>query len=349
MHKARRPSEKAGAPPGTLVHVGERHPEATRIHVTSYDRDQLRETELTDPSGCGGAPEGVTWVRVTGLRDVEAVRAVGECYGLHPLVLEDLLDTGHRPKIDEFDEYLFCICRIFDPADEGLSSRQVSLVLRPPVLLSFEEEAGPLFEPVRERLRAGFGQMREAGADYLLYALLDSIVDSYFGALESIGQRIESVEEAVIEHPEPETLHQIHRLRSEVASIRHTIGPMREVVGHLGWARSSLMSSRWDVFLRDVYDHVIQVAETTESLRDALIGMMDIYLSSASNRMNEVMKILTMIATIFMPATFVAGVYGMNFEWMPELQYRWAYPASLGVMLAIAIGMLIYFRRKRWL
>ncbi|MGI5817555.1 MAG: magnesium/cobalt transporter CorA [Armatimonadota bacterium] len=349
MRPVRRRSEKAGAPPGTLVHVGEHHAEPTRIHVTVYDRDQLDEHELTDPGKCSAAPERVTWVSVTGLREVETVRTVGECFGLHPLVLEDLLDTGHRPKIDEFDEYLFCICRVFDPAGDGLSSRQVSLVLRPPVLLSFEEVPGPLFDPVRERLRTGFGQMREAGADYLLYALLDSIVDSYFGALESIGARIEDIEEAVIEQPEPKTLRTIHRLRSEVASIRHAVGPMREVIGHLGRGRSSLMSSRWEVFLRDVYDHVIQVAETTESLRDALIGMLDIYLSSASNRMNEVMKVLTMIATIFIPATFVAGVYGMNFEWMPELRYRWGYPAALGVMLAIAVGMLVYFRRKRWL
>lgn len=349
MRFVKRRSEKAGAPPGTLVHVGERLAESTQIRVTRYDRDRVDEVEVAAPSECAVAEEGVTWVAVTGLHDVDAVRAVGERFGLHPLVLEDILDTGHRPKVDDLDDALFCVTRVFESRDDEIASQQVSLILRPPLLLSFEEAPGSLFDRVRERLRAGLGRMRGAGADYLLYALLDSIVDSYFAALEQIGGRTEVLEQQVVEDPGPEVLREIHRLRSEVAMIRRAAGPMREVLGRLGRGDSALIAEEWEMFLRDVYDHVTQIAETIESLRDVLIGMLDTYLSSTSNRMNEVMKVLTIIATIFIPATFVAGVYGMNFDWMPELHVRWGYPAALSVMLAIAVGMLIYFWRKDWL
>jgi magnesium transporter len=349
MRFVKRRSEKVGAPPGTLVHVGERRAERTQVQVICYDRDRVDEVEGADPSECAISDEGVTWLSVTGVHDVEAVRAVGERFDLHPLVLEDILDTGHRPKVDDLDDALFCVTRVFESRDGEIASQQVSLILRPPLLISFEEAPGPLFDRVRERLHAGLGRMRGAGADYLLYALLDSIVDSYFSALEQIGGRTEVLEQQVVEDPGPEVLREIHRLRSEIAMIRRAVGPMREVLGRLGRGDSALIGEEWEMFLRDVYDHVIQVAETTDSLREVLIGMLDTYLSSTSNRMNEVMKVLTIIATIFIPATFVAGVYGMNFDWMPELHTRWGYPAALSVMLAIAVGMLIYFRRKDWL
>lgn len=331
------------------MHVGERRVERTRIRAISYGPDQLQERDIENPADCLSGAEGVTWASLTGLHDVDAVRALGECFDLHPLVLEDILDTGHRPKAEEFDDYLLCIGRVFLPHGDGLSSRQVSLILRPPVLLSFEEAEEPLFDPVRERLGAGLGRMRQAGADYLLYALLDAIVDSYFAALEHLGAQVDRVEETVIEEPGPRVLREIHRLRAEVARLRQATGPMREVLAHLGRGDSPLIGNDLKVFVRDAYDHVIAVGETAENLRDALIGMLDIYLSSSSNRMNEVMKVLTMIATIFIPATFVAGVYGMNFDWMPELHQPWGYPAALGVMLSIATGMLLYFRRKGWL
>lgn len=349
MRLVKRRSHKVGAPPGTLVHVGERRVEETQIRVISYGPDNLDEREVEDLASYLNDATGVTWIAVTGLHDVEKVRRAGECLGLHPLVLEDILDTGHRPKVEEFDDYLFCIARGFEVSRGRLSSQQVSLVLRPPLVISFEETTSPLFDAVLARLRGGLGRMRGAGADYLVYALLDSIVDGYFVALEEIGDQTEEIEKAVVEEPGPDVLRDVHRLRSEIAHIRHATGPMREVLGHLSRGESAFIADEWEMFLRDVYDHVIQAAETTESLRDLLIGMLDTYLSSASNRMNEVMKVLTVIATIFIPATFVAGVYGMNFDWMPELHYRWGYPAALGVMFAMAAGMVVYFWRKKWL
>jgi len=331
------------------VHVGERRVENTRIRVLSYGPDHIDEREVTDANECVVAGEGITWVAVSGLHDVDAVRAVGECFGLHPLVLEDILDTSQRPKVEIVDEYLVCIARAFSVEETSIEHQQVTLVLRPPFVISFEECAEPLFDPVRARIEAGLGRVRGAGPDYLLYALLDAVVDSPFIALEQIGDETELVEEAVVGEPGPETLREIHRLRSEVALIRHAVGPMREAVGRLGRGASPLIGEDLELFLRDVHDHVIQVAETTEGLRDTLVGMLDTYLSSASNRMNEVMKVLTMIATIFIPATFVAGVYRMNFDEMPGLHAAWGYPVTLGVMLAFALGMLVYFRRKRWL
>lgn len=349
MRLVKRRSDKVGAPPGTLVHVGERRVEETQIRVISYGPDHLEERGADDLRECAGASEGVTWIAITGLHDVEKVQEVGEYLGLHPLVLEDILDTGHRPKVEEFDDYLFCVARAFDVDEGRLTSQQVSLILRSPLVISFEETASPLFDAVLTRLRAGLGRMRGAGADYLLYALLDSIVDAYFTTLEEIGDQTEDIEEAVVEDPSPDVLRDIHRLRSEVASIRRAMGPMREMLGWFGRGDSTFISAEWEMFLRDVYDHVIQAAEVTDSLRELLIGMLDIYLSSTSNRMNEVMKVLTIIATVFIPVTFVAGVYGMNFEWMPELHYRWGYPAALGVMFVMAVGMVAYFRRKKWL
>ena len=248
-----------------------------------------------------------------------------------------------------FEDYIVCIARSFAPDEEGATPQQVSLVLKPPFVISFEECAGGLFDPLRARIESGLGRIRNSGPDYLLYALLDSVVDSWFTSLDHITEQTEELEQAVVAEPDGETLRLIHHLRSEVADIRRAAGPMREAAGLLWRGEIEFISPDLELYLRDVYDHVIHVEELTEDLRDILMGMLDIYLSGISNRMNEIMKVLTMIATIFIPATFVASMYGMNFEHMPGLHHPWGYPAALGVMLSIAIGMLAYFRRKDWI
>ena len=349
MRLVKRRSQTAGAPPGTLVHVGERRAERTRISVTCYDEEGVDEQEVADPDEITVSESGVTWISVTGLHDVDTIRKLGEKFELHPLVLEDILDAGHRPKVEDLDDYLLCIARAFGLEDGHISSEQISLILRPPLVISFQEATTALFDPVRARMHAGLGRIRTAGADYLLYALLDSVVDSYFAALEQIGDKTERIEQEVVAEPEPDVLREIHRTRSEVSRVRRAIGPMREMLSRLARGDSELIAHEWELFLRDVHDHVIQVAETADSLREVLIGMLDTYLSSASNRMNEVMKVLTIIATIFIPATFVAGVYGMNFDWMPELHFWWAYPATLGLMFLMGAGMVVFFWRKGWL
>lgn len=349
MRLVKRRSSQAGAPPGTLVHLGERRVERARIRVLSYGPDFTEEREVANAADCVTGARGITWVAISGLHDVDVVRTVGECFDLHPLVLEDILDTGQRPKVEIFDDHLVCIVRSFSAGRDRVDLQQVSLVLRPPFVISFEEAAGELFDPLRDRIRAGRGRIRATGADYLLYALLDTIVDSCFSVLEEIAEQTEMLEDAILEDPGPVTLEAIHRLRSDLALIRRGAGPMRDAIGLLGRGESNLIGRELELFLRDVHDHVIQVTEIAESLREVLIGMLDIYVSGVSNRLNEVMKVLTMIATIFMPATFVAGVYGMNFEHMPELQQPWGYPAALGVMLAIGLGMLAFFRRKGWI
>ena len=349
MRFAKRRQAHTGAPPGTLVHVGSRRVERARVRVVSYGPDFVEEREVADPADCIANARGVTWVAVSGLHEVDAVRTVGECFGLHPLVLEDVLDTGQRPKVEIFEDYIVCIARSFEPDEDGATPQQVSLVLKPPFVLSFEESAGSLFNPIRGRIESGLGRIRASGPDYLLYALLDSVVDSWFTSLDHIAEQTEELEQAVVSEPSGETLRLLRHLRTEVADIRRAAGPMREAAGLLWRGELEFINPDLELYLRDVYDHVIHVEELTEDLRDILMGMLDIYLSGISNRMNEIMKVLTMIATIFIPATFVAGVYGMNFDYMPELRQPWGYPVALGIMLAIGVGMLLYFRRKGWI
>ena len=343
---------KVGAPPGTLVHVGDDAELPTVVSVVRYGPQGVEELETQDAAAClpEDGFEGVTWVCVRGLGDVELIRAIGECFDLHPLVLEDILDTGHRPKVEDYEAYLYFVAHLFGSADDTLTAEQVSLVLLPAVVLSFEEAGGPdVFEPVRERIRNGKGRIRGMGADYLFYALIDAIVDSYFVALEETGARVEVLEDQVVEDPQPEVLRDIHRLKSRLTLLRKGTWPMRDAVSRLERGISDLITPATAPFLRDVYDHTIQVAESAETYREMLLAMLDTYLSSVSNRMNEVMKVLTIIATIFIPITFVAGIYGMNFKHMPELEWPWAYPMVLAVMAAVALGMVMFFRRRNWL
>jgi len=349
-------SRKAGMDPGALVHVGERKVERTRITIIDFDEAGCEERELTTPEACAeyaGKPT-ITWVNVDGLHDVAAIEQVGRCFGAHQLILEDIVDTNQRPKLDyEKDRYIFIVAKMFqhDPARDDIFAEQVSLLLGPRSVISFQEQtrAGDVFDPVRRRLRSQEGRIRRAGADYLAYSLLDAVVDGYFGVLERLGERVEALEEELVEHPTTETLHHIHALKRQLLFLRKAIWPLREVVSALQRGDSPLIAQETMIYLRDLHDHIIQVIDTVETLRDMTSGMLDIYLSSVSNRLNEVMKVLTIIATIFIPLTFIVGIYGMNFRYMPEIPWRWGYPLVWAVMLAVGLGMLAYFRRKRWL
>jgi magnesium transporter len=348
----KRISEKAGFPPGTLVHVGEKKVEKTRITVLDYDELHLQEEELETIAECLPVKDrpAVRWINVDGLHQAEILETIGDCFGIHPLVLEDILNTGQRPKVEDFGDYIYIVLKMLYSEDNGeIAEEQLSLVLGPTFVISFQEREGDVFDPVRERIRNGRGRIRKMGSDYLAYALIDSVVDNYFIVLEKLGEEIEFLEEELVTNPTTETLQVIHNLKRELVFLRRSVWPLRESISGLERGASALIQESTGVFLRDVYDHTIQVIDTVEIFRDIVSGMLDIYLSSVSNRMNEVMKVLTIIATIFIPLTLIAGIYGMNFQYMPELQWRWGYPMVWLVMLAIVALMAVYFRRKGWL
>jgi magnesium transporter len=349
----RKASNKIGLPPGTLVHIGERKVEKTRITILDYDAGQFQEEEVETAEECFPFKDKptVTWINIDGIHEVEVIEKIGRHFNIHPLILEDILHTGQRPKMEDFEDYIFVVVKMLYYDDEAheITSEQVSLILGSNFVISLQEREGDVFDPVRERIRKAKGRIRRLKADYLAYALIDTIVDHYFVVLEKIGERIEDMEEELITNPKPETLQNIHNLKRELIFLRKSVWPLREVISGLERGDSSLIDESTGIYFRDVYDHTISVADTVETFRDMVSGMLDTYLSSVSNKMNEVMKVLTIIATIFIPLTFVAGIYGMNFEFMPELKWHWGYFAALAVMVVVAIVMVIYFRRKTWL
>ncbi len=349
----KRSSKKAGLPPGTLVHIGEKVTEKTRISLVEYDGQGFQEKELKDLETCYLFPPepAVTWVNVVGIQQVEVLEKVGSCFVVHPLALEDVLNTEQRPKVEDYGEDLFIVVKLisYNERKDEIESEQISLILRPNALLSFQEKEGDDFAAVKERLRAGKGRLRKMGADYLAYTLLDIVVDQYFVVLEKLGERIEVLEGKLLADPSTATLQKIQRLKKEMLLLRKWVWPLREVISGLERGEFPGIQESTRIYLRDVYDHTIQVMDSIEIYRDMLSGMLDIYLSSLNNRMSAVMKVLTIIATVFMPLTFLAGVYGMNFKYMPELDWPWGYPLILGVMGLVAILMLTLFRRKKWL
>jgi magnesium transporter len=349
----KRASTKPGLAPGTLVHVGEKKIEKIRIRVIDFDETNLEERELDSVDECFPYVDKptVTWINIDGLHDVDLIEKIGKNFGLHPLVLEDIVHTEQRPKMEDFENYIFIVTKMlsYDEKQNQLNAEQFSLILGPNYVITFQERVGDVFEPVRDRLRKGKGRIRKRPPDYLAYALIDSVVDHYFLVLEKIAERVESLEEELVTNPTPETLQTIHHLKRELIFLRKSVWPLRELIGGLERGESRLFEEKTTIFLRDVYDHTIQVIDTVETLRDMVSGMLDIYLSSLSNRMNEVMKVLTIIATIFIPMTFIAGIYGMNFEFMPELKWHYGYHLVWVIIVAIAVIMLFYFRRKKWL
>jgi len=345
--------KKPGAAPGTLVYTGPERIDPVAVHLIEYDWDVLEERELeadtSFPELAGS--ERLTWINVDGLNEVDLIRDIGTAFGLHPLVLEDLVHTGQRPKVEENEDYFFVVLRMLTLDDTTLAvkNEQIGIVFGDGYVLSFQERAGDVWEGVRERIRGKSGRIRGRGADYLAYALIDAIVDNYFNILETFAEQVEALEEEVLEAPSQETMHRIHTLRREMFVVRRAVWPLRELANALVRTESTLIDPGTGVFLRDVYDHTIQVVDAAETLREVVSGLMDLYLSSVSNRMNEIMKVLTIMASIFIPLTFLAGIYGMNFETMPELGFRWAYPALLGVMAVMAVGLVVFFKKRGWL
>jgi len=348
----RRRSGKAGLPPGTPVHVGERKVEELKITLIDYDEEQFQERPI---SAAEVRPfketSTVTWINVDGVHDVATIAAIGEQFDLHPLVVEDLSSTGQRPKVEEYDEHLYVVLRMLTCSDESghVEAEQVSILLARNVVLTFQERPGDVFDAVRDRIRTAKGRIRRMGPDYLVYSLIDAVVDNYFLVCEKLGECVEPLHEELVTAPTPASLHRVHELKGEVLNLRKVLWPLREVVSSLERSESQFFRRATRLYLRDVYDHTIQVIDTIETYRDVIAGMVDLYLSSVSNRMNEVMKVLTIIATLFIPLTFIAGVYGMNFRYMPELGWKAGYPAVLAVMAVVAGAMLLYFRKKGWL
>ena len=344
-------SKKIGLAPGTLVHIGEKKTETIRLRLIDYDVEQIREIELSSIDECIPIKDSptVSWINVDGLHDIGIIERIGEIFSVHPLILEDVVHTGQRPKLEEAEGFLFIVVKMLDISpQQEITAEQFSLILGPNLVISFQETQGDVFSGVRDRLRKGKGRIRKLGSDYLCYALLDAIVDNYFVVLEGIGEKIEELEEELVTHPIPDTLHEIHKLRGDIIYLRRSVWPLREVINELSRGDYTQITEPTEIFYRDVYDHTIQVMDTIETYRDVISGMLDMYLSSISNKMNEVMKVLTMIATIFIPITFVAGIYGMNFNNMPELGWQWGYPALWGVVIIVTSMMITYFKKKRW-
>ncbi|MBA3052027.1 magnesium/cobalt transporter CorA [bacterium] len=349
----KRISKTAGHIPGEMIYVGEKKEGAVSVSLIDYDDKALSEKEISDVEELFPLKETptVSWININGLRDTRLIEKLGGHFGIHSLTLEDIVNTAQRPKYEDFDSYIFVVLKMLmlDASGKGIVSEQVSLVLGANFVISFQEKKGDVFDAIRERIRQNKGRIRRAGPDYLAYSLLDAVVDNYFSILENTGEQIEEMEEKLLANPSPQTLRKIHDLKRGIIFLRKSVWPLREVAGSLERGESKLIKKSTVIFLRDLYDHTIQVIDTVETLRDMLSGTLDIYLSSVSNRMNEIMKVLTIFAAIFIPLTFLAGIYGMNFEFIPELKWRWGYFYALGLMAAVGFGLLIFFRRKKWL
>ena len=344
------PEPPPGSRPGTLVVTPDAP--APRITLLTYDPAHTREQRIAEPEDLGGflAEPGVHWVDIQGLGDIERLTRLGQLFELHALTLEDILNTPQRPKAEWLGRRALVILRApFVDADGDVEVEQISLVVGENYVLSFQERYSPRFQPVWDRIMRKLGVIRTQGADYLLYALIDATIDSYYPVLESLGDRLEELETEAMESPSEATLLHTNRVRNSLSEMRRGIWPQREAVQTLVRNDAQLFREETTAYLRDVYEHCLQVSEIVESYRDLVGSVNNTYLSSVSNRTNEVMRVLTIMASLFIPLTFIAGIYGMNFEEMPELRFRYGYPLVWGVMLSCAVAMLIYFRRRGWL
>jgi magnesium transporter len=352
-HAARRKAYKkiAGMAPGSLVRTGEKKMDKPLITLISYSEKSYEERAigLEDIPAPDGDPSSVQWINVEGLDDVDVLEQIGNRFGLHRLVLEDILSTDQRPKIEDYGSYTYVVVKVLtrDEARNELVTEQESLILGDGCVLSFAERDTDLFNPLINRLKNDVGRIRRTGADYLFYSLLDVIVDNYFVVLEDLGEGIEIAEDELVSNPTAGTLQEIHVLKRQMLYLHKAVWPFREIIGSLERGDIPWMKQSTEVYLRDLYDHVIQVMDNADTQRDILSSMLDIYLSSVSNRMNGIMKVLTIISTVFMPLTFLVGVYGMNLI-IPETRMPWFYPVLWVAMAGIAVTMMAFFKRKKW-
>ncbi|MBR9676707.1 magnesium/cobalt transporter CorA [Candidatus Woesearchaeota archaeon] len=345
--------KKHGLPPGTLIHVGEKKSEKVKLTLVDYNEKIFKEfnPERVEECFTYKNKKTVTWVNVDGLHDVKTIEKIGECFQLHPLVLEDLLNTDQRPKVEDYGDYLFFVLKLFyhDEDEKEIIVEQVSIVLGEDFVISFQEQPSDVFNNLKDRISQSKGRIRKAGADYLVYSLLDTIVDHYFLVLEKVGEQLGVVEERLTRDPTPKALKVLQSLKRDMIFLRKAIWPVREVIAGFERATEKLLKKSTGLYLRDVHDHTVQVIDTIETFRDMIGGMQDIYLSSLSHKMNEVMKVLTAISTIFIPLTLIASIYGMNFKYMPELNWRYGYIGVMSFMLVIGLLLAYYFKKKEWL
>lgn len=348
----KRLSKKIGAPPGSFVFIGEKKMEEVKVTVMDYNEKELvfKEVESVEDIFPYKDSQNISWINIYGLHDPKILEQIGAHFGIHHLVVEDIANTAHRPKIEVFDDYVFIVLKMiwYDEEGSDLQVEQISLIYGKNFVLCFQEREGDVFQTIRERLKDPQTRLRKSGADYLTYRIMDVVVDNYFLVLEKLGDEIEALDEEIVDNPRGEVIQKIYELKRHLIFLRKAIWPLREIVSSLTREESRFFKKSIQPFLRDLYDHSVQIIDTIETYRDLVSGLLDIYMSNISNKMNEVMKVLTIIATIFIPLTFLAGVYGMNFEYMPELGWKFAYPVVWAIMLSIGLGMFIYFKRKGW-
>lgn len=343
---------KLGMAPGSLVFTGVQKMENTHITLIQYNGATFTEQTISSVDEALSkikSFDGNSWLNIDGLHDIKIIEAICLHFGVHKLTIEDILSVGQRPKFDDYNDYLHAVLKMFQIQNEALEDEQISFIVKNNLLLSFQERSGDVFEGVRKRLEEGKGYIRKRGTDYLLYALIDSVVDSYFVILENFGEKMEDLEVLLLDAPEKSVLNKLHEMRRETLDLRRSVYPLREVVNQFEKIEEPMVKDETKIFIRDLYDHTIQVIETIEVFRDSASGLLDLYMNSVSNKMNEIMKVLTIMASIFIPLTFIAGIYGMNFEYMPELSYKYSYFILWGVMILLFILMLIYFKKKKWL
>nr|WP_319375072.1 magnesium/cobalt transporter CorA [uncultured Methanoregula sp.] len=353
MSRHRHPTiKRAILPPGIIHSDGQDAGLPVRITVIDYDATHIQEKIVENISECFPFrdTETVTWINVDGLGNPKLIEDLGRCFTIHPLILEDIFNTGQRPKLEDLDQYIYLSLKMLSFIEESkvIKIEHISLVIGHNFLISFQEDIGDIFDPVRERIRKE-GKIRKLGPDYLAYALIDTIVDNYFVVMEKLEEQVEDLEEELVADPTRESLQKINRLKKDMIFLRKSVWPLRELINNLERSESKLIQETTNIYLRDVYDHTIQVIDTLETFRDIISGMIDIYLSGLSYKMNEIMKVLTLIATIFIPLTFVVGLYGMNFKNMPEIEWEYGYYSVLAVMVVMVAGMLTYYRKKKWI
>jgi magnesium transporter len=352
-YRRKKRSVKAGLPPGTIVHIGNESNKVASVNYFKFSADTYEEVcgLTTSDLHIPLSDDSVTWVEVEGIHQTEIIEKIGAQFSLHPLVMEDIANATQRPKVEETENQIFVVLKMvqFDQKHHRITIEQVSLVIGKNYVLMFQENNADVFDKVRERIRQTKGKLRKSSADYLAYTLIDTIVDNYFVVLELMGEELEDIEHELVNEPNRSTLNRIYKAKRSMMNLRRAGWPLREVAGSLERNDSDLINKSTKIYLRDLYDHSVEIIDVIENLRDISSGMIDVYLSSMSHKLNEVMKVLTIIATIFMPLTFISSIYGMNFEFMPELKWQYGYPAILTVMATITIGMLMYFRRRSWI
>ncbi len=348
-----RRKKKVGLPPGTLIYTGDKVKEETQIKVTDYTADRFNSEEFKEIQMDLTKIEKpfIKWIDIYGLTQIKVIEEIGRQFNLHPLVLEDILSPNQTPKLEDFGNYIFAVLQklSWNQEKEDFDYEQISLILGENYVISFQERDTNLFNPIYERIHVPKGKVRVMGADYLFYVLIDIIIDDYFIVIEKVGENIENIEDILIKNPEPATLQNIYRLKRSSIELRKSIWPIREVINKLQREQSNLIGDELHIYLRDIYDHIFRISDLLENYRDIIFGMLDMYLSSVSNRMNDIMKVLTIISTIFIPISFLAGFYGMNFHYMPELSKPMAYPILIMIMASIALVMLYFFKRKKWI